>query len=722
MIKKFIHPFLLLVTMVTLAQSKQELELRDTFWNTTIKEAHVNEVPEKWNSESAVILYKNAFYGFTNNGKRMYNPSYIHYRTKLQDLAALEAYATFSFKADDKSSVLWSTFSKETTTVGIKVIKPDGTENIVDVDAEAVSQDQEKRIAIPSLEIGDILDIFIYEDSFQKSWSGTYVYPAVERVISQRQPQVYSRIAIEVENDYFLNMQSYNGAPDIKEEETDKRSTRRYVLETRDVEKSDFPRWSYPLVDLPSLKFQVTFALKSRNEESVGVFLAEKDAERKSEVTKEEILAYYEGRFAAYKKSIRDAVRYVEEKGITDKREKMVEAFYYARHFYFNKFIELAIASQEGISQYNPPCDGDLFSLDPEDITNYMAGLAREFEIDYDVVVATADYNGSIDDLLIRSNVSKGIRLNFEEPLYIFNLSPHAQLNQFPFNLEGTKVYTISVKKARRLDEVTTDFLPISEADDNLSYEKLSVEINDSFDGFSIDRNIEYSGQFKIEELSRWVFFGDFLKEEFEKYGTKNFYNCKSRQKNFQKEIEAKMNAVMLTARKSREEYLATVVGNTYELAVKDYEYKPVKTARYSSDPLIIEDNFTMGDDFINKAGKNYIINVGKFIGGQVQIGKDEIARTTEAHIDYAKTFKYEVAIKIPEGYSVVGIEKLQRDVTNETGSFKSNAGIEDGILTFTTSKKYAKRNFSPSDWPKMLSWLEEAYDFSQAKILFKKD
>ncbi len=713
---------ILCATTVITAQSKKEIELREQFWESQDSKKTVVDVPEKWKDESAVILYREENFEYTNNGKKMYNPSYFHQRVKLQDKASVENFSEFSFEKNRQVGAGFINFYQEETIIGIKIIKPNGEEVILDIDAETVTQDEENKVAIPNLEVGDIIDIFIYEDDYLRSFSGTHIYEPEEKVLSTNYPILYRKLDVTVENDYFLNMESYNGAPQIKEIETGKKSTRRFSLEASDIEKSDFPRWFYPLTELPALKFQVTFALKARNEAAASVFLSEKDAERKTGVTKEEIIEYYGDRFDIDSKStVKDVVRYLEEKGITDKREQMVQGLYYIRHMSFNRFIELYIARDNQIRFYAVPCDKDYVILSENRFVNYMAGLAKQLGIDYDVIVATADYNGPIEDLLLRSNVSYGLRFNFADPLYFFNLSPHVQADFFPENLEGTKVYKMGVEKNRKLDEVTFDVLPVTTAEENKSVEKINIEFKDDFKTLNLRRNLKFTGHFKTKELTRRLFFGDFLDEEFEHYKTKHFYDCRKRQGKSDAGAQQKMEALMTSYKEEKEKDLEEVVSSNFEVKIKDYTYTVENSARYSNEALSINDSFTINDEFVKKAGPNFLIEVGKFIGGQIQIEDNEVDRNLGVYLNYAKTFEYEVEIAIPEGYEVVGLEKLQKNVSNDTGSFISNAKVEDAVLKYSTKKIYAKRTYTASEWSQMLPWLKAAYDFSQEKVMFKK-
>ncbi len=720
--KKYPLILVILISAFSYAQSKEELALRDLFWDASDPQKNTIQVPEKWQNESAVILYAENNYDYTNNGKRMLNPTFYHQRVVLQDKAAVESFSEFTYEEDKQVSMPFYRFFEQKTTMGIKIIKPGGEERILDIDSEKVTQDSEIKIAVPGLEIGDIIDVFVHEDNFLRSFTGTHYYEPVERLLSSSYPTVYRKISVELEKDYFLNMQSFNGAPEIVEVPTENKRSRKYVLEAFDIEKSKLPRWYYPLVELPAVKFQVTFALRPKNEKNANVFLAEEDTERKFNVTHDEILSYYGERFRTAKNSeLRRVRNYIKEQNITDKREQIVQGLYYMRHNYFNKFIEIMIANDNNISTMFTPCDNDFTFLDEERFVVYMAGLAKVLEIDYDIIVATDEFNGSIDDLLLRSNVSYGLRFNFKDPLYLFHLTPHVQAEYFPPSLEGTKVYKISVVKNRNLEEVTTDFLPTTTAEENKSHQNIKVKIENGFNTFAIDRVSEFSGHFKTEELQRRLFLGDFLDEEFTHYDTYHFYECKGRLSRIGEEVKNKLSALMKRFKEEKDKNLEELVGNEFNAKVENYSYQVLASSRYSNTPLIIQDHFEIKDKFISKAGPNYIIEVGKLIGGQIQVKDDERERTLGIYLDYAKTFSYQIEVSIPEGFEVVGLENLQKNILNTTGGFTSSAKIENNTLIYTTTKTYGKKNYTSDEWALLLPWLDTAYDFSEEKIMFRK-
>lgn len=78
---------------------------------------------------------------------------------------------------------------------------------------------------------------------------GLEVYPAIEMPIKDNYSTVSYRSAIEVENDFFLNRNTYNGAPTVKEEPTDRNATKMYVVEAKNIDKMETKRCYYPLAE-----------------------------------------------------------------------------------------------------------------------------------------------------------------------------------------------------------------------------------------------------------------------------------------------------------------------------------------------------------------------------------------------------------------------------------------------------------------------------------------
>ena len=124
----------------------------------------------------------------------------------------------------------------------------------------------------------------------------------------------------------------------------------------------------------------------------------------------------------------------------------------------------------------------------------------------------------------------------------------------------------------------------------------------------------------------------------------------------------------------------------------------------------------------ISKAGKNYIFEAGKLIGGQIKLEPHEMnARQTDIWIPSARVIENNISVNIPAGYTVDGLQDLNMSIDNSSGTFISSATATGNTLLITTKKVY-KNNFDKKEaWPNYIAFLEPAYKLSQAKVVLKK-
>ena len=164
-------------------------------------------------------------------------------------------------------------------------------------------------------------------------------------------------------------------------------------------------------------------------------------------------------------------------------------------------------------------------------------------------------------------------------------------------------------------------------------------------------------------------------------------------------------------------------IEDEYEITVDKHDLTINKTGRFGvNDPLVFTENFNITSNFIKKAGNNYILNIGKFISSQIDIEEKEHDRTNNIYTQFPRTFDYAIELNIPQGYSVSGLDKLNVTIENETGSFTSKAEIKDNKLIIVSTKKYLN-SFEPNaNWKKMIAFLDAAYQFTQEKVLLKKN
>ena len=133
--------FILCLLIATTINAQDNLKIRDFFWGKQDTHSKTVAIPDKWKNESAVIIYKFDFYDYHKFGKNVNYTSAKRIRVKLLDEAAVKEFSEFTFTERFLSSKGYA-MKRGTNSIGIKVIKPDGIENILDVSKESVVADK----------------------------------------------------------------------------------------------------------------------------------------------------------------------------------------------------------------------------------------------------------------------------------------------------------------------------------------------------------------------------------------------------------------------------------------------------------------------------------------------------------------------------------------------------------------------------------------------------
>ncbi|MCB0454560.1 MAG: DUF3857 domain-containing protein [Aequorivita sp.] len=718
--------FFALFSIIITAQSKKDLEkqeeIKNLVWNDEDPYKNVMDIPENWKNESAVFLVKNIKYIYNRPGNSIEYSKIERDRIILLDQAALTEYSELKYT---EGNVFYREMSRVTNTfyLGVKVIKPNGKEIEIDVNQESVSNNDEKKIAIPSLEKGDIIDYYFYTNTIVGE-NDLYQYKAVENTIGDTYPIVKFEFSLETEDDFFINFNTYNGAPKLQQTvvPTKKDKKRVYSFNAENVERNDFPRWFFPLMELPSYKFQVLYARSGKYEKKAYTFIPEDVNTVKTNVSKEEIFNLYEDKFRPYG-DLGDVERFLKKKTFSTNEEKVKEVFYYIRHAYFTNYVEAFVMDESNIMY-----PFELYGKNPiifnneVDFVRFFTAFLKDNKIDYEIIIGTKRYNGAIKDLLMEGNISFILKVNTEKPVYIEYFDPYATPNQISPLLENTDAYTLKVVDRKHIEDIETIKLPSSTYKENSSTEKTELTIAPDFSGISINRSFSYKGQTKIDEQKNILMYYDYVYEDHAKYETEPILD-RVRNKKDQEKYKKEYAALLKKLKDKQQQTIKERTAGEYNLKIEEYSFKILKNGRFGKeDSFEYEEEFTIGNDLIKTAGKNYILDIGKILVSQIDLSTKEKGRTNNIYMSYPRSFNYQIIVNIPDGYSVSGLENLTSNVENETGGFTSKASIEGNKLVVDIQKFY-KHNYEPnSNWQKMVAFLEAASQFTQSKILLKKE
>lgn len=710
--------FLLCLFCAFTMQAQDNLKIQNQFWNKEDIHAKTIAVPEKWKNESAVIIYKYDFFDYHKFGKNVNYTSAKRMRVKLQDEAAVKEFSEFTFRERFVSSKGW-TYKRGTNSIGIKVIKPDGKETILDVSKEAVKLDQEKKIAIPNLEVGDIVDYYLHSEEPFKSIIEVGFDP-VETTLGDVYPIMDYKLTFQTENDFFVNFNTYNGAPALKEIPTKSSGERVYELTASTIEKNDFPRWFYPLVELPCYKFQVFFARSGKFEERAQAFLSEKEKIVKSTVSKEDIFNYYDSKFIA-EGNISQINSFLKGKTFKNDEEKIREVYYFTRHQYFTQYVEAFVAREANIFYPFELYPNAIFFNSEEQFIRYFMSFLKKSAISYDIVVGTARFDGDIKDLLIQKNVSILLRVNTPKPIFLEFFTPFTSADQFNYNLENSKAYLLEVSKGKKIIDAESITLPGSTKNDNINRTVTQLTLQEDLASFKVSRENSFYGHYKESQQSNLLNFYDYVYEDYKKYGTTSLMDL-VKNKNKRAQYTKEFDAIIAKSKENQKEGFTNATKEEYEIDIEAYTMEIKNTGRFGkNEPMHYTESFLIKDHFIKKAGNNIMVELGKFLTSQIETSKKEKERTNNVYMTFPRQIEQEIQLEIPAGYSVSGLEKFNKKVENETGGFISTA-VEEGNKIIIKTTKYYSNYYEPnSNWKKMLDFLEVSYQFTQEKILLKK-
>ena len=675
-----------------IAQNKKELEIKETIWGANDSQKGIVDIPEKWQNESAVILYKEHFFDYHKFVKKINYQRYVRKRIKLLDKAALEDFSEFTFSKRSAMAVNW--WRKGVNYVGIKIIKPDGSERELEIDKEAVETDGSHKIAISGLEIGDIIDYYIYSvEGFKLNYG--FNFAPVTSIISDDYPIKKVKLQLNTENDFYLKFNSYNGAPKLQEVAIDKGTEKQYFLEAENIDKDEFPIWYYPLNELPHYKFQITFARKGHHKNDKFEFISPEQGVVKTTNTKEDFLDLYKVKWRyGVVRTIKELERSLIERDLTDE-QKVREAYYYFRHYYLTQFLERSVYASAKIIPnmvYGSTAYSD-YTL-AEDNVNKMAIFLYRAKIPYHIIAATPRSYGTMENMLFKSDVTDFLVVELDgKTLYLPPLGMHSDVGEIPYGIENSDAYKLLVDiDKHKIRDIENHKVMPSTHEDNGTKEMSHFSFNEDMDALIVSKTTKHLGHSKMSNQEDILMYYDFIGEDYKKFDNGTYVDKEVKKEKDKKRINSEAAALITKIKGRQAEYIKKQTEEQYDFSVEDHDFTIVNTGRYGEkQALEIEENFKITEHLIKKAGPNYLIEVGKLIGGQITLDERDKMRSNNIYMSYPRSFENDIALKIPEGYSVEGLDKLNIKIENQTGGFVSTAVVTDGALKIHTNKYRTK-------------------------------
>lgn len=716
-------------------------------------EFKVTTIPEKWKNESAVIIGMKEEYLFKRQVARgrvtagVHISEYIHKRIKLQDKNAVEKFSTFYYvtMGNDGNAVY-------------KVIKNNG--NPADIDMKSAIEEEQDvpdiykpiyykmkvksmKIAIPDLEVGDIID---YTVSSSLDWdmktAGINFTPFIFS-LSNNYPTIYQQYRFTMANGMKVKYRSYNGAPNIKFDPKasvygDNESYLSYFFLDKDREKSLDERWSYELRNTPSVKFRVVFLDYEPGDKSLGEATVDRSGLDIDQVYKRYVGA------AMYNTTIATSLvayttQYLAKKKadgkLTNDADIIRECYYCLRKVFLEMYYKGPVHSElekyfTGKRLYKKILAAEKKDDKKEEredevrmnavtfATALRSSLAAQ-GIQSELFVYVPRTLGTWHDAIFMEELDFVMKVKIKEKAYfleaINNFDAFGTGHSYLENAEG---YSIRYDEADSYYKTT---VPATQANMNLERQEYVVNFTEAMDNITVERTSSYLGTEKSSLIGKANLDREYLNTDFEKYYAEPLSKGKKKEDSAPVSDTKYEYADKAEQIKERKTLFEKELKN--DLDVDQYnDFELLQSGRYGDTAMLqFKEKFTL-KKLISKAGKNYIFEAGKLIGGQIKLEANEMkSRQTDIWIPAARTIENSITINIPAGYSVEGLEGLNMNIDNTSGSFISTAKLTNNNLLLTTKKIY-KNNFDKKEaWPNYIAFLEPAYKLSQAKVVLKK-
>lgn len=721
-------------------------ELNEKIFGSVDPDFTNNTLPGEYKNESVIVLAekhslesdsksKSIVYG-SSSGLKYSFFEILRKKLLINDQSALEEYSQLNFtKLQSKN---WSSSGKlkNYTFINMKIIKANGAVKNIDIDENSVLLSDEKdekknKIAIPDLEVGDILDYYVanYYQKADDDKTTSLIY-----VLGDDHPILNYVISVQLDARIAAEYKSLNGAPDFKISPAKEGGGNVLSVAVKDIPKIKGLIWASNHRQLPIIRLNYKRGKILRyglpDIEEGDVYKATKayadNIEAKLAGVLNEVL--YSGAVSTrVYKDVRESAKnawkkYIEKYPGANKPDSMVSFLF--RYMNWQSFSSsFTPETNFDIAYREIDLEGQLYR-----ISEFAYISLLEFKKDLELIVVAGKNSYDRDNLLSISDLSVLVRTTGPNPQYFTFGDALSFQNTIPYYLQGekAKVYPFSIKgKLLFVERKESSMITLPTSDHKANSQSETILIKpDASDLLlmTVNRKVSSRGNLKKDEQVALLSYEELALQTSPAVGiTEDLVTQHINKDKTNKKEADEIKTLLEKARIKHKENFENEIQRVYDIKAKVLrQYKITNFGLSEDTPFDFEEEFVM-EGWSKRAGNNYIVDIGKLIASQISIDKDQRQRTKDIYMPFPRSFNYKIEFAIPLGYAVDGIEKLNISAENEVGGFKSVAKQEGNKLIIDVSKYY-RHSFEPAvKWPLLLNFLDKALEFNQQKILLKK-
>lgn len=713
---KYAITLLFLFSAIALRAQLNNYKYDQIMWQDDIDpRSIITEVPDKWKNESAVILYQTESYKFRKQvmNNVVNEDSYFRQRIILLDQTAINEYSEFSTDKLNKRS-----WGRNADYLGIKIIKPNGSFRIINkndfVEMEQQGSLNYDKLALPNLEIGDIIDFYfvsIVGHNVNPNGSPRIIFDPVTKFLQSDYPIITGKLSILPERKTFFNAISLNGAPEPII--TKKKRWKSYVYEYSNIEKTSLNQLIYPIREYPCIIYQLIIAPETDVESKIS-FLG-KYGELKNSVSDSEVtgllikLANHSRLDINSQNMLQRAIKDIDIMLPNNYSNIDVArvSFYYLRHYlnfrntnYYGYKISMG------------------YLINSFDFVTAYSKILKKYAVDHEIGVCVPQTIGTFETLVVHGQLEPFVRIMDNTPYYITKPDLHSVFEETYTQIEGSEASIINPNNLNPQNMIRKEIIPISSYKKNIEIDSIFIDI-EKLSPVLINLHEKYmvSGSQKIYPQSIVSTYYNSFIDEYDYFSDYKLLN-KRELKNVTKDMEY--------LEKHKDEYMAYRHNNfdakiTMSQVVDEVKLDTIilsDIGRWSSNNTLNYELLYSITKGINKANSFYIFNIGKLIGKNKEFTDEEIDRKHGIYVDAPHSVRWALVLNIPKGYEVQGYEDLTTQTNNITGNFRSIARVENNKLIIDIIKTYKQIYYPLEQWPTMLEFLNAAVDFTQKQVM----
>ena len=737
--------FTIFISCLACAQNtdydKSAAEIKNEIWGSKDPDFENVAIPDQYKNESAVIIAKR--YSIDAKVKKHFRFSarignkeiifryLLRQKVLIQDKSALEDFSEISYNKISKST-FGMLFGKQTdelnTYIGARVTKKDGSVKEVMLSEAVLLKDEknqkDEKLAISDLQVGDILDYYIV--SLEKREMSAI--DPMQFLIGGDYPILKFSLQGNIDKIYAIEYKCINGAPDLHITK-DADGDNQFTLKVSDLPKYPSIQWVSLLRQVKVVRFKISLCGGIYGNCQAGEITyrtSEHDIyEKQKNNLRGLAFAYLKDYGTGEKDFVKENIKQLKKRlGKEPPADSIISTVYNSLR-YFGYYETIANRKvYPGKSRNESDLSINYFSA-------FLSLCLTDYGVDNQIIFYSSRYMPRLEDLMSYDQPVFMVHAKGSRDYYLSDDGIFSQIDLVPGYAEGEKGVTLDYDnakdifrdKAKHLDQGKAT-IPVSKADKNKILQKLQVSLALSSSGSTatIERQITCKGLMKEDFQKSLLLFEDYYMDAWKDQGESQTFIQDFDEHKRDRTLADQWRTSFAKSRETYKDVFMEDVKGDYDLEPKELlSYKINQTGVKLHEPdFVYTTKFVMGD-WIKKAGNNYLFEVGKLIGTQMQVKEEARKRTFDIYEPFARITEFQISLNIPDGYSPEGVEALNKKIENECGKFISAAAIQGNQIIINVKKEYSN-NFEPAaNWSKMLLFIDAAADFTNTKLLFKK-